>query len=129
MKPDTLFYQLFQNFPSIFFELMGQPTPDASNYPSTAPQVKQLPSTHPKYYRQNKTDHERFAIYYKVQFLADVPAERERWLDSCRYQNHCRFVDGVRGDRLTVSLQRGDCNNGFGVCLYCLNELPDFKIL
>ena len=26
MKTDTLFYQLFQNFPSIFFELIGQPS-------------------------------------------------------------------------------------------------------
>ena len=41
MKTDTLFYQLFQNFPSIFFELIGQPTTDTSSYQFTAPEVKQ----------------------------------------------------------------------------------------
>jgi predicted transposase/invertase (TIGR01784 family) len=41
VKTDTLFYQLFQNFPSIFFELIGQPTTDASSYQFTAPEVKQ----------------------------------------------------------------------------------------
>jgi predicted transposase/invertase (TIGR01784 family) len=41
VKTDTLFYQLFQNFPSIFFELIGQPTTDTSIYQFTAPEVKQ----------------------------------------------------------------------------------------
>ena len=41
MKTDTLFYQLFQNFPSIFFELIGQPTTDVTTYQFTAPEVKQ----------------------------------------------------------------------------------------
>jgi predicted transposase/invertase (TIGR01784 family) len=41
VKTDTLFYQLFQNFPSIFFELIGQPTTDTSSYQFTAPEVKQ----------------------------------------------------------------------------------------
>jgi predicted transposase/invertase (TIGR01784 family) len=41
VKTDTLFYQLFQNFPSIFFELIGQPTIDKSSYQFTAPEVKQ----------------------------------------------------------------------------------------
>ncbi|MFB8788313.1 MAG: DUF2887 domain-containing protein [Potamolinea sp.] len=41
MKTDTLFYQLFQNFPSIFFELIGQPAIEPSSYQFTAPEVKQ----------------------------------------------------------------------------------------
>jgi predicted transposase YdaD len=41
VKTDTLFYQLFQSFPSIFFELIGQPTTDTSTYQFTAPEVKQ----------------------------------------------------------------------------------------
>ncbi len=41
VKTDTLLYQLFQNFPSIFFELIGQPTTDVSSYQFTAPEVKQ----------------------------------------------------------------------------------------
>lgn len=41
MKTDTIFYQLFQNFPSIFFELIGQPTTATSNYQFTSLEVKQ----------------------------------------------------------------------------------------
>ncbi len=41
MKTDTLFYQLFQSFPSIFFELIEQPTTDPTTYQFTAPEVKQ----------------------------------------------------------------------------------------
>jgi predicted transposase/invertase (TIGR01784 family) len=41
VKTDTIFYQLFQNFPSIFFELIGQPATDASTYQFTSPEVKQ----------------------------------------------------------------------------------------
>ena len=41
VKTDTIFYQLFQNFPSIFFELIGQPADDANNYQFTSLEVKQ----------------------------------------------------------------------------------------
>lgn len=41
MKTDTIFYQLFQNFPSIFFELIGQPATATSSYQFTSLEVKQ----------------------------------------------------------------------------------------
>lgn len=41
MKTDTIFYQLFQSFPSIFFELIVQPTTDINSYQFTSPEVKQ----------------------------------------------------------------------------------------
>lgn len=41
MKTDTIFYQLFQNFPSIFFELIGQPATATSRYQFTSLEVKQ----------------------------------------------------------------------------------------
>ena len=41
MKTDTLFYQLFQSFPKIFFELIGQPATDPSSYQFSSPEVKQ----------------------------------------------------------------------------------------
>ncbi len=41
MKTDTIFYQLFQNFPSIFFELIGQPATANSSYQFTSLEVKQ----------------------------------------------------------------------------------------
>ncbi len=42
MKTDTIFYRLFQSFPSIFFELINQPPEIASSYQFSSVEVKQL---------------------------------------------------------------------------------------
>lgn len=42
MKTDTIFYSLFQAFPSIFFELINQSPEEATNYEFTSREVKQL---------------------------------------------------------------------------------------
>lgn len=42
MKTDTIFYRLFQSFPSIFFELIEQPTEVANAYQFSSVEVKQL---------------------------------------------------------------------------------------
>lgn len=42
MKTDTLFYQLFQEFPSIFFELISQPVTQAHVYQFTSIELKQV---------------------------------------------------------------------------------------
>ncbi len=42
MKTDTIFYRLFQSFPSIFFELINQPPEDANAYQFSSVEVKQL---------------------------------------------------------------------------------------
>ena len=42
MKTDTIFYQLFQSFPSIFFELIQLPITEANNYRFDSVEVKQL---------------------------------------------------------------------------------------
>lgn len=42
MKTDTIFYQLFQTFPSCFFELIGQPTSEVDAYQFTSVEIKQL---------------------------------------------------------------------------------------
>ncbi len=42
MKTDTLFYQLFQEFPSIFFELIGQSSTQADDYQFTSIELKQV---------------------------------------------------------------------------------------
>ncbi len=41
VKTDSIFYQLFQNFPSIFFELIGQPASTGNTYQFTSVEVKQ----------------------------------------------------------------------------------------
>ncbi len=42
MKTDTIFYRLFQSFPSIFFELINQPHEAANAYQFSSVEVKQL---------------------------------------------------------------------------------------
>ncbi|MDY7015992.1 MAG: Rpn family recombination-promoting nuclease/putative transposase [Cyanobacteriota bacterium] len=42
MKTDTIFYSLFQAFPSIFFELINRSPDEAANYEFTSREVKQL---------------------------------------------------------------------------------------
>jgi len=42
VKTDTLFYRLFQEFPSIFFELIDQPELPADTYQFTSIELKQL---------------------------------------------------------------------------------------
>ncbi|NJK75516.1 MAG: Rpn family recombination-promoting nuclease/putative transposase [Microcoleus sp. SU_5_6] len=42
MKTDTIFYSLFQEFPSFFFELIDRPPNEATAYEFTSREVKQL---------------------------------------------------------------------------------------
>lgn len=42
VKTDTIFYRLFQEFPSIFFELIGQTGLPADTYKFTSIELKQL---------------------------------------------------------------------------------------
>ncbi|ACB51061.1 CHP1784-containing protein [Crocosphaera subtropica ATCC 51142] len=42
MKTDTIFYRLFQSFPSIFFELIQLPATEVNNYYFDSVEVKQL---------------------------------------------------------------------------------------
>ncbi len=42
MKTDTIFYQLFQTFPSLLFELIGQPPTDAQGYQFSSREIKEL---------------------------------------------------------------------------------------
>jgi len=42
MKTDVIFYEIFREFPSIFFELLGQPETNANAYQFSSPEIKQL---------------------------------------------------------------------------------------
>lgn len=41
MQTDSIFYEIFQTSPDIFFELIGKPTPRASTYSFVSQEVKQ----------------------------------------------------------------------------------------
>ncbi|MEW6496366.1 MAG: Rpn family recombination-promoting nuclease/putative transposase [Cyanobacteriota bacterium] len=42
MKTDTIFYQLFQTFPRLLFELIGQSPTEAQGYQFSSPEIKEL---------------------------------------------------------------------------------------
>jgi len=42
MKTDSIFYNIFQEFPSVFFALLGIPAESANQYQFTSQEVKQL---------------------------------------------------------------------------------------
>lgn len=41
MRTDSLFYQLFQTYPAVLFELIGNPSPRTSIYSFSSQEVKQ----------------------------------------------------------------------------------------
>ena len=41
MKTDSIFYRLFQEFPSIFFEIIGTPPIEANTYNFSSVEIKQ----------------------------------------------------------------------------------------
>ncbi|TBR62073.1 hypothetical protein B4U84_13635 [Westiellopsis prolifica IICB1] len=79
MKTDTIFYSLFQAFPSIFFELINQSPAEATAYEFTSREVKQLafrldglflPTT-------NNPDKPRRLIQQTKQQVTDEAAKRD----------------------------------------------------
>ena len=41
MKTDAIFYEIFKEFPHIFFEIIGEPETNINTYEFTAPESKQ----------------------------------------------------------------------------------------
>lgn len=41
MKTDAIFYEIFKEFPNIFFEIIGKPNTNTNTYEFTAPEIKQ----------------------------------------------------------------------------------------
>ncbi len=42
MKTDSIFYNIFQEFPFVFFALLGIPADSANQYQFTSQEIKQL---------------------------------------------------------------------------------------
>ena len=70
MKTDTIFYRLFQSFPSFFFELINHNSEEASNYDFSSVEVKQLAfRIDGVFFPKTETD----LIYFlEVQFQKDI---------------------------------------------------------
>ncbi|AUT03012.1 flagellar assembly protein H [Nostoc sp. CENA543] len=70
MKTDSIFYQLFQSFPSIFFELIDQPATTANTYQFASVEVKQLAFRIDGVFLPNN-DTSRPIYFVEVQFQPD----------------------------------------------------------
>ncbi|MEQ9367613.1 MAG: Rpn family recombination-promoting nuclease/putative transposase [Coleofasciculus chthonoplastes F3-SA18-01] len=71
MKTDTIFYSLFKEFPSIFFELINQSTEQAATYQFTSREIKQLSfRVDGLFLPKNKASNQPFYLI-EVQFQPD----------------------------------------------------------
>ena len=71
MKTDSLFYKIFLDFPTIFFELIGQPQTDFSRYRFASQEVKQLAFRLDGLFLPIEDDAELPFYLVEVQFQAD----------------------------------------------------------
>ncbi|MBD2456750.1 Rpn family recombination-promoting nuclease/putative transposase [Nostoc sp. FACHB-87] len=71
MKTDSIFYRLFQEFPSIFFELIGNPPEIANSYQFASVEIKQTAFRIDGVFLP--TEDKKSPIYFvEVQFQSDV---------------------------------------------------------
>lgn len=71
MKTDSIFYSLFQSFPSIFFELLNCPPSEANFYEFTSREVKQLAFRLDGLFLPNSNDSGKPFYVVEVQFQPD----------------------------------------------------------
>ncbi|MEB3179479.1 MAG: Rpn family recombination-promoting nuclease/putative transposase [Nostocaceae cyanobacterium] len=71
MKTDTIFYTLFQTFPSIFFELINRSPAEAATYEFTSREVKQLAFRLDGLFLPTNNDSQQPFYLLEVQFQPD----------------------------------------------------------
>lgn len=71
MKTDTLFYQLFQNFPTLFFELLGLPPESANSYQFVSLEIKEKAFRFDGIFLPPENEPERPILFAEVQFQRD----------------------------------------------------------
>jgi predicted transposase/invertase (TIGR01784 family) len=72
VKTDTIFYHLFHAFPSIFFELIGRDSEDASQYHFTSVEIKELA------FRQDGVFLPQPGVVDKPIYFAEVQFQKEQ---------------------------------------------------
>jgi predicted transposase/invertase (TIGR01784 family) len=97
MKTDTIFYQLFQSFPSIFFELIQLPINEANNYRFDSVEVKQLSfRLDGVFLPQN--NHPQTPIYFcEVQFQEDEAFYQRFFTEIFLYLSKTDLTNDWRG--------------------------------
>ncbi|MCL1468734.1 Rpn family recombination-promoting nuclease/putative transposase [Argonema galeatum] len=72
MKTDSIFYRLFKTFPRIFFELIGQPNIDISNYQFASVELKQTSFRIDGVFVPVPDSADRTVYFAEVQFQPDA---------------------------------------------------------
>ncbi len=84
MKTDSIFYRLFQDFPNIFFELIGNPPEEANIYQFSSIEVKQTAFRIDGVFLPIQTT--KSPIYFvEVQFQADGEIYSRLFAEICLY--------------------------------------------
>ncbi|MBD2292089.1 Rpn family recombination-promoting nuclease/putative transposase [Anabaena sphaerica FACHB-251] len=85
MKTDTIFYSLFQAFPSIFFELINQSPTEAVAYEFTSREVKQLAFRLDGLFLPTTKDAKKPFYIVEVQFQPDDDLYYRLFAEICLY--------------------------------------------
>ena len=70
MRTDTIFYQLFQTFPSLLFELIGQSPTEAQGYQFSSQEIKELAFRFDGVFLPTTDSFEQTIYFIEVQFPA-----------------------------------------------------------
>ncbi len=84
MKTDSLFYRLFQQFPSIFFELIGEPPEAANIYQFASVEIKQTTFRIDGVFLPMQTE-ENPIYFVEVQFQPDSEIYSRLFSEICLY--------------------------------------------
>ncbi|TRT89132.1 MAG: Rpn family recombination-promoting nuclease/putative transposase [Microcystis aeruginosa Ma_OC_H_19870700_S124] len=97
MKTDTIFYQLFQSFPSIFFELIQLPISEANNYRFDSVEVKQLSFRLDGVFLPQNNNPQTSIYFCEVQFQEDEAFYQRFFTEIFLYLSKTDLTNDWRG--------------------------------
>jgi predicted transposase/invertase (TIGR01784 family) len=95
VRRDAIYYQLFQRFPSLFFTLLDQPPPQASEYRFESVEVKEPTFRIDGVFLPPETASPRLVFFTEVQFQKDGALYHRFFSESLLYlyRNRTRYDD------------------------------------
>ena len=97
MKTDTIFYRLFQSFPSIFFELIDHPPQEAQSYQFASVEVKELAFRIDGIFLPTGNFPEKSIYFVEVQFQSDPQFYSRFFSEIFLYLNKTKLSNNWRG--------------------------------
>jgi predicted transposase/invertase (TIGR01784 family) len=97
VKTDTIFYRLFQSFPSLFFELIDHSPQEAQNYQFASVEVKQLAFRIDGIFLPTGNLPEQPIYFVEVQFQKDPQFYSRFFSEIFLYLNQTQFSNDWRG--------------------------------